>query len=138
MLGRKITKGNPYSFDILGPHAKNYTILTWQFRESTFLQNFSIVHLRDITCTGGGPYPTSKNFVMLERGHLAPSRSRDLFLFWEFSETKTIRSCANFMASSKDVGLYAFTLALRPSGANANAQLILPGENFSKENSDKF
>ena len=42
------------------------------------------------------------------------------------------------MASSKDVGLDAFTLALRHSGANANAQLILPGENFSKENSDKF
>ena len=42
------------------------------------------------------------------------------------------------MASSKDVGLYAFTLALRHSGANANAQLILPGENFSKENADKF
>ena len=32
------------------------------------------------------------------------------------------------MASSKDVGLDAFTLAMRPSGANANAQLILPGE----------
>ena len=70
--------------------------------------------------------------------HLAPSRSRDLLLFLVFSETKTIRSCANIMASSKDVGLYAFTLALRHSGANANAQLILPGENFSKENSDKF
>ena len=34
--------------------------------------------------------------------------------------------------------LRTFTLALRHSGANANAQLILPGENFSKENSDKF
>ena len=37
------------------------------------------------------------------------------------------------MASSKDVGLYAFTLASRPSGSNANAQLILPGENFLRE-----
>ena len=81
-----------------------------------------------------------KKTESLEQFHadLAPSRSRDLLLFLVFSETKTIRSCANIMASSKDVGLYAFTLALRPSGANANAQLILPGENFSKENSDKF
>ena len=70
---------------------------------------------------------------MQERGHLAPSRSRDLILFLVFSETKTIRSCANIMASSKDVGLDAFTLALRPSGANANAQLILPREKIFKE-----
>ena len=37
------------------------------------------------------------------------------------------------MASSKDVGHDAFTLALRPSGANANAQLILPREKIFKE-----
>ena len=86
---------------------------------------------------GRGPYPFLNAFCAT-RDHLAPSRSRDLVLFLVFSETKTIRSCANIMASSKDVGLYAFTLALSPSGANANAQLILPGENFFKRNSDKF
>ena len=42
------------------------------------------------------------------------------------------------MASSKYVDFYAFPFAMRPSGANANAQLILPGENFLKKKSDKF
>ena len=42
------------------------------------------------------------------------------------------------MCSSKYVDFYAFPFAMRPSGANANAQLILPGENFLKKNSDKF
>ena len=32
------------------------------------------------------------------------------------------------MCSSKYVDFYAFPFAMRPSGANANAQLILPGE----------
>ena len=81
---------------------------------------------------GRGPYPFLIAFCAT-RDHLAPSRSRDLFFFLVFSETKTIRSCANIMASSKDVGLDAFTLALRPSGANANAQLILPREKIFKE-----
>ena len=80
-----------------------------------------------------GPLPLPNRFLRPTRVHLAPSRSRDLFLFWYFSETKTIRSCASIMASSKDVGLDAFTLALRPSGANANAQLILPREKIFKE-----
>ena len=37
------------------------------------------------------------------------------------------------MRSSKYVDFYAFALAMRASGANANAQLILPGEKFFKE-----
>ena len=82
--------------------------------------------------SGRGPYPFLNAFCAT-RDHLAPSRSRDLFFFLVFSETKTIRSCANIMASSKDVGLDAFTLALRPSGTNGNAQLILPREKIFKE-----
>ena len=42
------------------------------------------------------------------------------------------------MCASKYVDFYAFPLAMRPSGANANAQLILPGENLKKKISDEF
>ena len=35
-----------------------------------------------------GPLPLPNRFLRPTRVHLAPSRSRDLFLFWEFSETK--------------------------------------------------
>ena len=42
------------------------------------------------------------------------------------------------MCSSKYVDSYAFPFAMRTSGGNANAQLILPGENFLQKNSDKF
>ena len=80
-----------------------------------------------------GPLPLPNRFLRLTRVHLAPSRSRDLFLFFVFSETKTIRSCVHIMASSKDVWLYAFPFARRPSGANANAQLILLREKIFKE-----
>ena len=76
---------------------------------------------------------------MLERGHLAQSGTSGLFwVFSNFWNQKRVSSGIEIMWSSKYVEFYAFPLAMRPSGANANAQLILPGENFLKKNSDKF
>ena len=66
---------------------------------------------------------------MLERGHLAQSGTSGLI--WDFSifsDQKRVSSSIYILCSSKYVDFYAFPLAMRPSGANANAQLILPGE----------
>ena len=54
---------------------------------------------------------------MLERGHLAPSRSRVGFLFLVFSETNQKRawSCIDIKCSSKNADFYAFPFAMRPS-----------------------
>ena len=73
---------------------------------------------------------------MLERGHLAQSGTSVLFLFFVFCQTK--RECSQASTSCAQVNtmdFYAFPFAMRPSGANANAQLILPGENLKKKNS---
>ena len=88
---------------------------------------------------GRGPYPFLIAFCAT-RDHLAPSRSRVGFLFLVFSETNQKRawSCIDIKCSIKYADFYAFPFAMRPSGANANAQLILPGENFSEKNSDKL
>ena len=76
---------------------------------------------------------------MLERGHLAQSGTSGLFwVFSSFWNQKRVSSSNDIMWSSKYVDFYAFPFTMRPSGANANAQLILPGENFLKKNSDKF
>ena len=77
---------------------------------------------------------------MLERGHLAQSRTSGLiWVFSNFWNQKRVSSSIDIMSSSKYVDFYAFPLAMRPSGANANAQLILPGEKIClKKNSDKF
>ena len=76
---------------------------------------------------------------MLERGHLAQSGTSGLiWVFSFFWNQKRVSSSIDILSSSKYVDFYAFPLAMRPSGANANAQLILPGEHFLKKNSDKF
>ena len=77
---------------------------------------------------------------MLERGHLAQSGTSGLiWVFSIFWNQKRVSSSINILCSSKYVDFYAFPLAMRLSGANANAQLILPGEKISlKKNSDKF
>ena len=76
---------------------------------------------------------------MLERGHLAQSGTSGLILVFNvFWNQKRVSSTIDIMWSSKYVDFYAFPFVMRPSGANANAQLILPGENFLKKNSDKF
>ena len=99
---------------------------TWKFSAKRYMYIFYSTSARE------GPLPLPNCFFCYTR----PSSTLKvtwLIFFLVFSETKTIRSCANIMASSKDVGLDAFTLALRPSGANANAQLILPREKIFKE-----
>ena len=76
---------------------------------------------------------------MLERGHLAQSGTSGLILVFSFFwNQKRVSSSIDILSSSKYVDFYAFPFAVRPSGANANAQLISPGENFLKKNSDKF
>ena len=77
---------------------------------------------------------------MLERGHLAQSGTSGLiFVLSFFWIQKRVSSSIDILSSSKYVDFYAFPLAMRPLGANANAQLILPGEKkFLKKNSDKF
>ena len=76
---------------------------------------------------------------MLERGHLAQSGTSGLILVFNIVwNQKRVSSSIDIMCSSKYVDFYAFPFAVRPSGANANAQLISPGENFLKKNSDKF
>ena len=76
---------------------------------------------------------------MLERGHLAQSGTSGLILVFNIVwNQKRVSSSIDIMCSSKYVEFYAFSLAMRSSGANSNAQLILPGENFLKKNSDKF
>ena len=77
---------------------------------------------------------------MLERGHLAQSGTSGLF--WVFSnfwnQNKMVGHASKSWPKAKTLDFYAFPFAMRPSGANANAQLILPRENFVKKNSDKF
>ena len=76
---------------------------------------------------------------MLERGHLAQSGTNGLILVFNIVwNQKRVSSSIDIMCSSKYVEFYTFPFAMRPSGANANAQLILPGENFLKKKSDKF
>ena len=72
---------------------------------------------------------------MLERGHLAQSGTSGLILVFNIVwNQKRVSSSIDIMWSSKYVDFYAFLLAMGPSGANANAQLILPGEKIFKEN----
>ena len=77
---------------------------------------------------------------MLERGHLAQSGTTGMiWVFSIFWNQKRVSSSIDILCSSKYVDFYAFPLAMRPSSANANAQLILPGEKkILKKNSDKF
>ena len=86
-----------------------------------------------------GPLPLPNRFLRPTRVHLAQSGTSGLFwVFSSFWNQKRVSSSNDIMWSSKYVDFYAFPFAMRPSGANANAQLILPGENFLKKNSDKF
>ena len=88
--------------------------------------------------SGRGPFPFLNAFYAT-RDHLAQSGTSGLILvvsiFWN---QKRVSSSNDIMWSSKYVDFYAFAFAMRPSRANANAQLILPGENFLKKKSDKF
>ena len=87
-----------------------------------------------------GPLPLPNRFLRPTRVHLAQSGTSGLFwVFSNFWNQKRVSSSNDIMCSSKYVDFYAFPFAMRPSGANANAQLILPGEkkNYSKS-SDNF
>ena len=88
-----------------------------------------------------GPLPLSLlNAIAGRGGHLAQSGTSGLFwVFSNFWNQKRVSSSNDIMCSSKYVDFYAFPFAMRPSGANANAQIILPGEkkNYSKS-SDNF
>ena len=89
--------------------------------------------------TDGAPSPVSTE--RQSRTRRPPSTLKVtcwIFVFGIFWKQKRAWSCIDIMCSSKYVDFYAFPFAMRPSGANANAQLILPGENFLKKNSDNF
>ena len=89
--------------------------------------------------TDGAPSPVSTE--RQSRTRRPPSTLKVtcwIFVFGIFWNQERASSCIDIMCSSKYVVFYAFPSAMRPSGANANAQLILPGENFLKKNSAKF
>ena len=76
-----------------------------------------------------GPLPHLKKFC--NAGTRPPSTLKVTwlnFVFGIFWNQKQAWSCIDIMCSSKYVDFYAFPFAMRPSGSNANAQLILPGE----------
>ena len=63
---------------------------------------------------------------------LAQSGTSGLILVFNiFWNPKRAWSCIDIKCSSKYADFYAFPFAMRPSGANANAQLILPGEKIN-------
>ena len=81
--------------------------------------------------SGRGPYPFLNAFYAT-RDHLAQSGTSGLILVFSiFWNQKRVSSSIDIMWSSKYVDFYAFPLAMGPSGANANAQLILPGEKIN-------
>ena len=89
--------------------------------------------------TDGAPSPVSAE--RQSRTRRPPSTLKVtcvIFVFGIFWKQKRAWSCIYIMCPSKYVDFYAFPFARRPSGANAKAQLILPGENVLKKNSDEF
>ena len=84
---KNVTRVFALSQKVSGELAKFQRDLTYSFRELDFFCKKRIKGKCSFEPTG--PLPLSLlNAIAGRGGHLAPSRSRDLFLFWEFSETK--------------------------------------------------
>ena len=105
---------------------------TWKFPAKRYMYNFYSTFARE------GPLPLPNCFFCYTRPSSTLKVTCWIFVFGIFWNQKRAWSCIDIMCSSKYVDFYAFPLAMRPSGANANAQLILAGENFLKNNSDEF
>ena len=102
-----------------------------QFWNSFFDPAKRYMYIFYSTLHGRGPYPSLIAFFAT-RDHLAQSGTSGLILVFSFFwNQKRVLSSIDIMWSSKYVNFYAFPLAMRPSGANANAQLILPGEKIN-------
>ena len=105
---------------------------TWKFPAKRYMYNFYSTFARE------GPLPLPNCFFCYTRpsSTLKVTWLNFVFGFFWNQNNKVMRQYHGLKQRRRT--LRTFTLALRHSGANANAQLILPGENFSKENSDKF
>ena len=113
------------------PHAKIEEVLTRRFVERESFQQKGTCIIFIVLLHGRGPYPSLIAFFAT-RDHLAQSRTSGLiFVFSFFWNQKRVSSSIDIMWSSKYVDFYAFPLAMRTSGANANAQLILPAEKIN-------
>ena len=135
---QKVALTNCHYFVNSDPHAKIEEVLTRRFVERESFQQKGTCIIFIVLLHGRGPYPSLIAFFAT-RDHLAQSGTSGLiFVFSFFWNQKRVSSSNDIIWSSKYVDFYAFPFAMRPSGANANAQLILPGENFSEKNSDKL
>ena len=105
---------------------------TWKFPAKRYMYNFYSTFARE------GPLPLPNCFFCYTRPSSTLKVTWLNFVFGIFWNQKRAWSWIQIMCSSKYVNFYAFPFAMRPSGANANAQLILPGENFLKKNYDEF
>ena len=135
---KNVTRVFALSQKVSGGLAKFQRDLTYSFRELDFFCKKRIKGKCSFEPTG--PLPLSLLNAKAGRGgHLAQSGTSGLILVFSFFwNQKRVSSSIDILSSSKYVDFYAFPFAVRPSGANANAQLISPGENFLKKNSDKF
>ena len=105
---------------------------TWKFSAKWYMYIFYSTSARE------GPLPLPNCFFCYTRPSSTLKVTCWIFVFGIFWKQKRAWSCIYIKCPSKYVDFYAFPFARRPSGANAKAQLILPGENVLKKNSDEF
>ena len=91
---QKVALTNCHYFVNSDPHEKIEEVLTRRFVERESFQQKGTCIIFIVLLHGRGPYPSLIAFFAT-RDHLAPSRSRDLFLFLVVSETKTERGHAS-------------------------------------------